>query len=160
MPFYAILRSIPNKLLGVISMFVAILILLILPFVDTSNIKGSNFKPLYILAFWLFALNFLVLMWLGSCHVEAPYIVAGQIATAYYFAHFLIIIPVFGIIDNVLSILALSSQNLSKGDIKQVYEVKAKKKEMTEEEKIKAREEDELYEFLYSVQNYTFNHIR
>ena len=52
-------------------MFVAILILLILPFVDTSNIKGSTYKPLHILAFWLFAFNFLILMWLGSCHVEA-----------------------------------------------------------------------------------------
>jgi ubiquinol-cytochrome c reductase cytochrome b subunit len=70
LPFYAILRSIPNKLLGVISMFVAILILLILPFTDTSNIKGSSYKPLFIIAFWIFALNFLVLMWLGSCHVE------------------------------------------------------------------------------------------
>jgi ubiquinol-cytochrome c reductase cytochrome b subunit len=71
LPFYAILRSIPNKLLGVISMFVAILILLILPFVDTSKIKGSTYKPLHILTFWLFAFNFLILMWLGSCHVEA-----------------------------------------------------------------------------------------
>jgi len=159
LPFYAILRSIPNKLLGVISMFVAILILLILPFVDTSNIKGSSFKPLYILAFWLFALNFLVLMWLGSCHVEPPYIVAGQIATAYYFVHFLIIIPLFGIIDNVLSMVAISSHDVSDKEVK-IKEVEVKKPEMTEEEKIKAREEDELYEFLYSVQNHTFNHIR
>jgi ubiquinol-cytochrome c reductase cytochrome b subunit len=71
LPFYAILRSIPNKLLGVISMFVSILILLILPFVDTSTIKGSSYKPIFIICFWIFALNFLVLMWLGSCHVEA-----------------------------------------------------------------------------------------
>jgi ubiquinol-cytochrome c reductase cytochrome b subunit len=71
LPFYAILRSIPNKLLGVISMFVAILILLILPFVDAGKIKGNTYKPLHILIFWLFALNFLILMWLGSCHVEA-----------------------------------------------------------------------------------------
>jgi len=51
-------------------MFVAIFILLVLPFTDTSKIKGNVYKPIYILAFWLFALNFLVLMWLGSCHVE------------------------------------------------------------------------------------------
>jgi ubiquinol-cytochrome c reductase cytochrome b subunit len=108
LPFYAILRSIPNKLLGVISMFIAILILLILPFTDTSNIKGNSYKPLFIIAFWLFALNFLVLMWLGSCHVEAPFIVAGQIATVYYFAHFLLILPILGIIDNVLSLLGIS----------------------------------------------------
>lgn len=71
LPFYAILRSIPNKLLGVISMFIAILILLVLPFTDTSNVKGCTYNPLFTFAFWLFALNFLILMWLGSCHVEA-----------------------------------------------------------------------------------------
>jgi len=108
LPFYAILRSIPNKLLGVISMFVAILILLVLPFTDTSNIKGSSYKPLYTIAFWLFGLNFLVLMWLGSCHVEAPFVIAGQFATAYYFSHFLIILPVLGIIENVLSLIGTS----------------------------------------------------
>ncbi len=87
-------------------MFVAILILLILPFVDTSTIKGSSSKPIYILGFWIFVLNFLVLMWLGSCHVEAPFILAGQIATTYYFSHYLIILPVSGIIDNVLGTIA------------------------------------------------------
>ena len=107
LPFYAILRSIPNKLLGVISMFVAILILLVLPFTDTSNIKGNSYRPLYTIAFWVFALNFLVLMWLGSCHVEYPFVIAGQIATAYYFAHFLIILPLFGIIENVLSSIGI-----------------------------------------------------
>jgi len=89
-------------------MFVAILILLVLPFVDTSKTRGSSYKPLFVIAFWIFALNFLVLMWLGSCHVEPPFIVAGQIATAYYFFHFLFILPLFGIIDNVLSILGIS----------------------------------------------------
>jgi ubiquinol-cytochrome c reductase cytochrome b subunit len=108
LPFYAILRSIPDKLLGVLSMFVAILILLVLPFTDTSNIKGSSYKPLYTIAFWLFALNFLILMWLGSCHVEAPFIIAGQVATVYYFSHFLVILPVLGIVDNVLSLIGTS----------------------------------------------------
>jgi quinol-cytochrome oxidoreductase complex cytochrome b subunit len=89
-------------------MFLAILILLVLPFTDTSNIKGSSYKPLYIIAFWLFALNFLILMWLGSCHVENPYIFAGQVATAYYFAHFLLILPILGIFDNILSLLGIS----------------------------------------------------
>jgi hypothetical protein len=140
-------------------MFVAILILLILPFVDTSNIKGSSFKPLFIVAFWIFALNFLVLMWLGSCHVEAPYIVAGQIATAYYFAHFLIIIPVFGIIDNVLSMIAISSHGLIHEEAK-VEKFKGEEGEITEEEKTKGKEDGELYEFIYSVQNHTFYHIR
>jgi hypothetical protein len=85
--------------------------------------------------------------------------VAGQIATAYYFAHFLIIIPVFGIIDNVLSMIAISSHGLTHEEAK-VEKIIVEEGEKTEEEKIKAREEDELYEFLYSVQNHTFNHIR
>jgi ubiquinol-cytochrome c reductase cytochrome b subunit len=89
-------------------MFIAILILLVLPFSDTSNIKGSSYKPLYIIAFWLFALNFLILMWLGSCHVEPPFILAGQVATAYYFSHFLIILPLLGIVDNVISLLGIT----------------------------------------------------
>ena len=58
LPFYAILRSIPNKLLGVISMFVAILILLVLPFTDTSNIKGSTYKPMYIISFLIICIKF------------------------------------------------------------------------------------------------------
>ena len=88
-------------------MFVAILILLVLPFTDTSNVKGNSYKPLYTIAFWIFALNFLVLMWLGSCHVEAPFVIAGQIATAYYFAHFLIILPLFGVVENVLTSIGI-----------------------------------------------------
>jgi len=88
-------------------MFVAILILLVLPFTDTSNIKGSSYRPLYTIIFWIFALNFLVLMWLGSCHVEAPFVIAGQIATAYYFSHFLIILPILGILENILSSIGI-----------------------------------------------------
>jgi ubiquinol-cytochrome c reductase cytochrome b subunit len=103
LPFYAILRSIPNKLLGVVSMFIAILILLILPFTDTSEIKGNSYKPLSIVAFWVFAFNFMLLMWLGSCHVEPPFIIAGQIATVYYFVHFIIIIPFLGIFDKIMT---------------------------------------------------------
>jgi hypothetical protein len=106
LPFYAILRSIPNKLLGVIAMFIAILILLVLPFTDTSNIKGNTFKPIHIFAFWIFVLNFIILMWLGSCHVEPPFILAGQLATAYYFSHYIFYLPILGIADNVLGILA------------------------------------------------------
>ena len=77
-------------------MFVAILILLILPFVDTSTIKGSSYKPIYIIGFWIFALNFLVLMWLGSCHVEAVCQLThnnrGSWNSLYYFRIILILI--------------------------------------------------------------------
>jgi len=86
-------------------MFVAIFILLLLPFIDTNNKKGNSYSPLSTIAFWLFAFNFIVLMWLGSCHVEDPFILAGQIATTYYFSHFLIIIPLLGIIENSLGLV-------------------------------------------------------
>jgi hypothetical protein len=112
LPFYAILRSIPNKLLGVLSMFIAILILLVLPFTDTSFNKGSSYKPLFTIAFWLFAFNFLVLMWLGSCHVENPFVLAGQLATSYYFFHFLLLLPTFGIFENVTEIVGTWNEKI------------------------------------------------
>lgn len=102
LPFYAILRSIPNKLLGVIAMFSSLLILLLMPFIDTSRIRGSQFRPLMRWAFWFFVANFIVLMQLGSLHVEEPFITLGAISTAFYFGWFLIIVPVIGIIENTL----------------------------------------------------------
>jgi ubiquinol-cytochrome c reductase cytochrome b subunit len=102
LPFYAILRSIPNKLLGVIAMLTSILALLVLPYVDLSRSKGIQFKPLSKVAFYIFVANFLILMVLGAKHVESPFIEFGQISTAIYFSYFLIIIPVVTIIENSL----------------------------------------------------------
>lgn len=102
LPFYAILRSIPNKLLGVILMFSAILILLILPLTDNSIIRGNTFKIISKLFFFLFVFNFILLGILGSCHVEVPFIQIGQITTFLYFAYFLIFIPIISYIENVL----------------------------------------------------------
>jgi ubiquinol-cytochrome c reductase cytochrome b subunit len=93
LPFYAILRSIPNKLLGVIAMFVAILILLALPILDPSKLRGITFKPIMKLLFWMFVANFLTLMVLGAKHVETPFIELGQICTFLYFAWFMLFIP-------------------------------------------------------------------
>ena len=90
LPFYAILRSIPNKLLGVIAMFSAILALLAMPFTDLSKLRGIQFRPLTKIAFFVFVANFLILMQLGAKHVESPYIELGQVCTVLYFAHFLI----------------------------------------------------------------------
>src|ERR1700716_1066921 len=102
LPFYAILRSIPNKLLGVIAMFSAILILLAMPFTDLSRSRGIQFRPLSKIAFFIFVANFLVLMVLGAKHVESPFIEFGQISTVIYFAHFLIIVPVISLLENSL----------------------------------------------------------
>ena len=119
LPFYAILRSIPNKLLGVIAMFSAILILLVMPFADLSRSRGIQFKPLSKAAFFLFLANFLVLLTLGAKHVESPFIEFGQISTVLYFAHFLIIVPSISLLENSLVELALASPTL-KGERSEV----------------------------------------
>jgi ubiquinol-cytochrome c reductase cytochrome b subunit len=106
LPFYAILRSIPNKLLGVIAMFGSLLILLILPLTDLSRIRGSQFRPAMKLAHWFFIVNFVILMWIGSQHPESPFVEVGQFATTFYFAWFLIIVPIIGIAENTLMDLA------------------------------------------------------
>nr|YP_010714081.1 apocytochrome b [Fuscoporia gilva]WDD39644.1 apocytochrome b [Fuscoporia gilva] len=100
LPFYAILRSIPNKLLGVIAMFGSLLILLVLPITDLSVIRGSQFRPLMKLAHWFFIVNFFILMWIGACHPTTPYLEIGQVATIFYFSWFLIIVPSIGVIEN------------------------------------------------------------
>jgi len=110
LPFYAILRSIPNKLLGVIAMFAAILALLILPFTDLSKLRGNQFRPLSKIAFFIFVANFLILMQLGAKHVESPFIEFGQISTVLYFAHFLIIVPFITLLENSLIDLALNNK--------------------------------------------------
>nr|QUQ05916.1 apocytochrome b [Microconidiobolus nodosus] len=91
LPYYAILRSIPNKLLGVLMMFTAILILLAIPFLDISRIRGNQFRPLMKLFYWLFIANFILLGWIGAKPVEVPYIAIGQYCTVFYFAWFFII---------------------------------------------------------------------
>lgn len=107
LPFYAILRSIPNKLLGVIAMFSAILILLAMPYTDLSKLRGVQFRPFSKVAFYVFVANFLILGQIGAKHVETPFIEFGQISTVLYFSHFLIIVPVVSLIENSLVDLVL-----------------------------------------------------
>ncbi len=112
LPYYAILRSIPNKLLGVIAMFASLLILLAMPVLDTSRVRGSQFRPIMRFMFWVFSANFLILMWIGSQHPESPFLEIGQFSTFLYFAWFLLIVPLTGIIENTL--MDLSVQNNKK----------------------------------------------
>jgi ubiquinol-cytochrome c reductase cytochrome b subunit len=107
LPYYAILRSIPDKLLGVVAMFASLLILLAMPLLDTSRIRGSQFRPIMKFIFWVFVANFFILMWIGSQHPETPYSEIGQVSTLLYFAWFLIIVPVTGILENTLMDLAV-----------------------------------------------------
>jgi len=108
LPFYAILRSIPNKLLGVVAMFGSLLILLILPITDLSRIRGNQFRPAMKLAFWFFVVDFIILMWIGAMHPTEPYLTIGQFATAFYFIWFLILVPFIGLIENTLFDCAVS----------------------------------------------------
>jgi ubiquinol-cytochrome c reductase cytochrome b subunit len=110
LPYYAILRSIPNKLLGVIAMFGSLFILLVLPLTDLSRIRGNQFRPAMKLAFWFFVVDFFILMWIGSQHPNTPYVEIGQIATAFYFSWFLIIIPVIGLSENTLLDIATNKK--------------------------------------------------
>ena len=111
LPFYAILRSIPNKLLGVIAMFSAILAIMLLPVTDLGRSKGLQFRPLSKFAFWVFVVNFLILMKLGACHVETPFIELGQLSTVLYFGYFLLIVPAISLIENTLMDLSLVDFN-------------------------------------------------
>jgi len=111
LPFYAILRSIPNKLLGVIAMFSAILILLILPITDINKFRGIQFRPLSKIAFYIFVTDFLILMQLGAKHVESPFIELGQISTILYFSYFLIVVPFVTYIENILIYIGIVNIN-------------------------------------------------
>jgi len=106
LPYYAILRSIPNKLAGVAGMLGSLLILLAMPILDTSRVRGSQFRPLMRFAFWAFITDFFLLMYLGSQHAEEPYITVGAIATVFYFGWFVVVVPVVGIVENTLADIA------------------------------------------------------
>lgn len=96
LPYYAILRAIPNKLFGVIAMFSAIGILLFVPWLDTSRVRSAKYRPVYRWFFWLFVLTCIVLGFLGSKPADAEYVFWARIFTIYYFAHFLVVMPVVG----------------------------------------------------------------
>jgi ubiquinol-cytochrome c reductase cytochrome b/c1 subunit len=99
LPFYAILRSIPNKLLGVCALFASIAILAFMPWLDTSRVRSARYRPLYRQFFWLFVIASIGLGWLGSKPPEGVYVVMSRILTAYYFGFFLIVLPLLGIFE-------------------------------------------------------------
>ncbi|MBE7185756.1 MAG: cytochrome b N-terminal domain-containing protein [Methylobacterium mesophilicum] len=106
LPFYAILRAITfnigpidSKLGGVLAMFGSIAVLFFVPWLDTSRIRSAVYRPWYKLFFWLFAANAIFLGWLGSKPPEQPYVIMSQFATLYYFAFFLVIMPLLGLFE-------------------------------------------------------------
>jgi quinol-cytochrome oxidoreductase complex cytochrome b subunit len=104
LPYYAILRSVPDKLLGVIAMFGSILILFVLPWLDRSPVKSGKFRPVFKQMFWLFVVDCIVLGWVGKNSPDAmfynvPFLMIGRVATAYYFGHFLVLLPLIAAIE-------------------------------------------------------------
>ena len=99
LPFYAILRAVPDKLGGVIAMFASILILFALPWLDTSKVRSGNYRPLFKGFFWIFVIVCVALGYLGSKPAEGLYVVFSRILTAYYFIHFLVILPLLGLLE-------------------------------------------------------------
>jgi ubiquinol-cytochrome c reductase cytochrome b/c1 subunit len=99
LPYYAILRSVPNKLLGVILMFSSVLILLFLPWLDTSRVRSARYRPIYRIVSWLLPIDAVILGWVGANPPAGIVVTVGQLATLYYFFHFLILIPLLGKIE-------------------------------------------------------------
>ena len=102
LPYYAILRSIPHKAGGIVAMLGSLLVLFLIPFINTSEIRNTTYRPLFKICFWMFIADFSVLMWVGQKPVRDWYIFTGQMATVYYFFFFLVLIPVIGIIESKL----------------------------------------------------------
>nr|Q35522.1 RecName: Full=Cytochrome b; AltName: Full=Complex III subunit 3; AltName: Full=Complex III subunit III; AltName: Full=Cytochrome b-c1 complex subunit 3; AltName: Full=Ubiquinol-cytochrome-c reductase complex cytochrome b subunit [Phytophthora megasperma]AAA32026.2 cytochrome b [Phytophthora megasperma] len=102
LPFYAILRSIPNKIGGVIAMFGSLIVLLTIPFTNSSEIRSTAFRPIFKVCYWLLVVAFLLLGWVGQCPVEYPYTEIGIISMIYYFFFFIIIIPFLGKFETYL----------------------------------------------------------
>jgi len=96
LPFYAILRSVPDKLGGVVVMFAAVFILMFLPWLDTSKVRSAVFRPLYKVFFWILVIDVIVLGYIGANPPEGMYLIIGRITTIYYFVHFILIMPLLG----------------------------------------------------------------
>ncbi len=99
LPFYAILRSIPSKLGGTVAMFAAVLVIAFVPWLDTSRVKSAAYRPLYKIFFWLFVACCILLGYMGSKPPEGIYVIAARLLTFYYFLHFLVILPVLGLVE-------------------------------------------------------------
>lgn len=93
LPFYAMLRAVPSKLVGVIVMFFSMISWFGLPFLDKSPVKSGRYRPMFKVFFWLFIADFIFLGWLGSQEVREPFITLSRLSTAYYFAYFFVVLP-------------------------------------------------------------------
>jgi ubiquinol-cytochrome c reductase cytochrome b subunit len=122
LPYYAILRSItfdiwfiPAKLTGVVLMFGSILILFLVPWLDRSKVRSAKYRPIHRQFFWLLFIDCLVLGWVGAKPPEPPFLYYGQAATAYYFLHFLVVIPLVSMFETPRPVPTSISEPVLKG---------------------------------------------
>ena len=104
LPFYAILRSVPDKLLGVVAMFASIFVLVILPWLDTSKVRSAIFRPIYKQFYWFLVADVIILGYMGAMPAEGTYLLIARVATSYYFVHFLVILPILGKKEKTLEV--------------------------------------------------------
>ena len=104
LPFYAILRAVTDKLLGVLAMFAAIAVLFVLPWLDRSPVRSATFRPIYKIMFWVFLLDCVALTYLGAKPAEGIYVVLSRLCTVYYFAHFIILLPALSVFETPRSL--------------------------------------------------------
>ena len=115
LPYYAILRAVPNKLGGVCLMFGSILILFVLPWLDTSKVRSARFRPIYRQLIWVWVLSFIVLGLVGAHKPLGWWVLTGRVATLYYFAHFLIVLPLLPRFEKTLPVPESISQPIVGG---------------------------------------------
>ncbi|CAO3434740.1 cytochrome b [Azospirillum doebereinerae] len=115
LPFYAILRAIPDKLGGVIAMFGSIALLIVLPWLDTSKVRSCKFRPIYRQFFWILAVDAMVLGYAGAMPAEGAWLIIARVGTFYYFFHFLVLLPVLGKIERPRPLPNSISESVLKG---------------------------------------------
>lgn len=113
LPFYAILRAVPNKLLGVISMFSAIFVLFLLPWLDTSPVRSARFRPVFRWFFWIFVSDCVLLTFAGGQPPEGAWLILSRIGATYYFLHFLIVLPFVGWFEHPQPLPVANRQSVS-----------------------------------------------
>ncbi len=115
LPFYAMLRAIPDKLGGVLAMFGSIALLAFLPWLDRSKIRSCKFRPVYRQFFWILAIDALILGYAGAMPAEGSWLLIARIGTAYYFFHFLILLPLLGKLERTPPLPTSISESVLKG---------------------------------------------
>lgn len=108
LPFYAMLRSIPHKTGGILCMFGSILVLLLIPFINTSIVRNTTYRPIFKIFFWMFIADFVILTWIGQKPVKDELLETGRLATVGYFVFFLVLLPVSGKIEHYLAMFKVT----------------------------------------------------